>query len=126
MKNITILYIDDESINLMLFEKLFNRKYRVITAESGFTGLKILKDNPNLEVVITDMKMPLMNGLEFIIKARTLYPDIHYYILTGYEITIQIQESLDNGLIQKYFRKPFDMTEIENTIEEKLLIKHRS
>ena len=123
MANIPILYVDDEPINLMLFERMFNKKYKVLTAESGFIGLEVLKDNPNLEVVISDMKMPLMNGLEFINKAKTLYPEIYYFILTGYEITIQIQESLNSGLIRKYFRKPFNMTEIEKTIEENLSIK---
>jgi two-component system, response regulator, stage 0 sporulation protein F len=123
MGSITILYVDDEPINLMLFERMFNKKYKVLTAESGFIGLDVLKDNPDLEVVISDMKMPLMDGLEFITKAKALYPDIYYYILTGYEITIQIQESLDRGIIQKYFRKPFNMSEIEKIIEENLLIK---
>lgn len=118
MGRISILYVDDEPINLMLFERIFYKRYNVLTVESGFKGLEVLKEKPDIEMIISDMKMPHMNGIEFITRAKALYPDIQYYILTGYEITNQIQEALDNGLILKYFRKPFDITEIEKTIEE--------
>ncbi len=117
----TILYVDDEPINLLLFQKMFSKKYAVIAAESGLEGLEILKDKPDLAVVISDMKMPQMNGIEFISKARSLYPEIHYYILTGYEVTPQIQEALDTGLILKYFRKPFKLNDIVNAIQANLL-----
>ena len=115
---IKILYLDDEPINLMLFESMFDRKYKVITAESGFIGLEVLKDNPDTQVVISDMKMPLMNGLEFITKVKPNYPQIHFYLLSGYELTSEIQESLSTGLILKYFQKPFKMKEIDDTIIE--------
>jgi two-component system, response regulator, stage 0 sporulation protein F len=120
MKKLTILYVDDEPINLMVFTKVFERKFQVLTAESGFKGLDVLKENPHIELIISDMKMPRMNGIEFITEAKALYPHIHYYILTGYEITSQIQDALANGLIIKYFRKPFNMMEIEKTIMENL------
>lgn len=113
---LTILYVDDEPINLLLFERMFNKKYNVITAESGVEGLELLKEKPEIELVISDMKMPHMNGIEFIAQARRLCPEIQYYILTGYEVTTPIQEALNSGLILKYFRKPFNMHEIDNTI----------
>jgi len=115
---IKILYVDDEPINLMLFENMFNKKYKVITAVSGFEGLEILKKNADTKVVISDMKMPGMNGLEFIAKVKPLYPQIHFYILSGYDLTEDIQKSLSSGLILKYFQKPFKMAEIDETIEE--------
>ena len=106
-KKTTILYVDDEPTNLMLFEQLFKTKYQVLTAESGYKGLKLLTQRPDIHVIISDMKMPGMNGLEFIQESKKLYPSILYFILTGYEITEEIQESLENGLISKYFQKPF-------------------
>jgi two-component system, response regulator, stage 0 sporulation protein F len=120
---IKLLYVDDEPINLMLFEAAFSKKYDVITVDSGFKGLEVLKDNQDICVVISDMNMPSMNGIEFISQAKADYPDICFYILTGYEITSEIQESLSNGLILKYFQKPFKMPEIHNTIEENLAKK---
>lgn len=114
---IKILYVDDEIINLQLFEINFGRNYKVLTAESGLAGLDILENNPEINIVISDMKMPLMNGIEFIKKAHEKLPDKNYFILTGFEITDEIQNALSSGLIIKYFRKPFNMGEIELAIE---------
>jgi two-component system, response regulator, stage 0 sporulation protein F len=111
-----IMYVDDEELNLQLFELNFNRKYEVITAESGISALNLLEEHLDTIIVISDMKMPTMTGIEFIQKAKVKYPDIKYYILTGYDITNEIQEALDTKLIVKYFRKPFDINEIENAI----------
>jgi len=119
---ITILYVDDEPINLFLFSQIFEKKYKVITAESGYAGLNMIEKNPSIDVVISDMKMPGMNGIEFIQKAKELYSNIHYYILTSYDITPEIDIALKTGLINKYFQKPFNLQEIESTISEKLNI----
>lgn len=115
-----VLYIDDEPINIMLFENIFKRKYIIKTAESGFEGLELLQENQDIRVVISDMNMPGMTGLEFIQKAKAIYPDISFYILTGYDITKEIMEALNEGLIDRYFKKPFNMKEIDSTINESL------
>lgn len=120
---LTILYVDDEFINLMLFEQMFKKKYDILTASSGYKGLEILQVKTDVKVIISDMKMPGMNGLEFISKAKELYPDLIFYILTGYEITPEIQKSLETGLIARYFQKPFNMGEIDASIKEILGIE---
>ena len=112
-----ILYVDDELTNLLLFEANFSDKYTVVIAESGFKGLEIMENHPDISIIISDMKMPVMNGLEFIKKAKEKYPNTRFYILTGFEITPEIQNALDSGLILKYFCKPFDVNDIESTIE---------
>jgi two-component system response regulator (stage 0 sporulation protein F) len=112
-----ILYVDDEIINLQLFKLVFSKIYEVLTAENGLKGLELLDNNQDISIVISDMKMPFMNGIEFIQKSKAKYVDISYFILTGYEITDEIQEALDLGLIVKYFRKPFNKSEIISEIE---------
>lgn len=119
---VTILYVDDEFINLMLFEQMFKKRYNILTAASGYKGLELLEVNNDIKVIISDMKMPGMNGLEFISKAKELYPDLIFYILTGYEITPEIQKSLETGLIARYFQKPFNMGEIDASIKDMLEI----
>ncbi len=114
----TILYVDDEEINLMLFEINFKEKYHVIGTDSPVKGLQILKNNPEISVVISDMKMPEMNGLQFIKKAKKKYPKICYFILTGYDITDEIAEALNCKLINFYFKKPFNMKEIDDSIQK--------
>ena len=112
----TILYVDDEEINLMLFEANFRGSYRVLTAESGRQGLRLLEKIPEITIVISDMRMPEMNGIEFIKQAKLKYPEIMFYILTGYDINQEISSALDVDLINAYFRKPFNIDEIANSI----------
>lgn len=115
---VKIIYIDDEEVNVMLFKINFSVNYDVRTGYSAVEGLKLLKNHPDAKTIITDMKMPEMNGIEFIKKAKEMYPNKKYYILTGFEITEEINDALQSGLIQKYFRKPFNIREIQNAINE--------
>ncbi|NOZ35825.1 MAG: response regulator [Chlorobi bacterium] len=117
-KKRTILYVDDEEINLLLFEINFKEKYNVIGTDSPAKGLLILKSNHDISVVISDMRMPNMNGIQFIKKAKKKFPKICYFILTGYDITDEISDALDSKLIVFYFKKPFNMKEIDNSIEK--------
>ena len=114
----TLLYVDDEPLNLMLMEVNMKNFYHVITANSGQDGLEKLKSNQEITVVISDMKMPGMNGIEFIQAARNDFPQIAYFILTGYDINRDISDALENGLIYKYFHKPFNINEIRKAIED--------
>lgn len=116
--NVTLLYVDDEPINLTVFELNFRKKFKVIVAESGEEGLVKLEGNKDIIVVISDMKMPGMNGIEFIKKAKVDFLNIAYFILTGFDITNEISEALNDNLIQKYFRKPFNVNEISDAIEK--------
>lgn len=113
-----VLYVDDEPINLQLFKINFTEKFDVYIATDGFEGLEILDKELGIMVIICDMKMPEMDGIEFVKQAKEIFPDKKYYILTGYEITSEIQEALDTGLILKYFSKPFNIKEIEHSIDE--------
>ncbi|RLD63614.1 MAG: response regulator [Bacteroidetes bacterium] len=116
VKKITVLYVDDEPINLKLFFLNLQKRFNIITAKSGYEGLEQLKLNSNIDVVISDMKMPGMNGIEFIRKASGDFPDVLYFILTGFDINEEIADALNERLIYKYFRKPFNIEEIETTI----------
>jgi len=116
-KNITVLYVDDEKDNLFVFKANFNRKFEVITSISPMEALDELEEHHNqIIVVISDMRMPVMNGLEFIKIAKARYNKIFYCILTGYGYDDDIQQALSDNLILKCFTKPFDAREIEDTI----------
>ncbi len=119
-EKIKILYVDDEKINLQLFRINLSKKYTVFIAEDGLKGLAILAENKDIDVVVSDMKMPIMSGVEFIKEAKMKHPEVNYFILTGYEITEEIEEALSTGLILKYFRKPFDMGEVDSAIKHLL------
>ena len=120
--SLNVLYIDDEPINLMLLKMNFRKDFNVITAGTGEEGLEILKSTNNIHAVISDMKMPGMNGVEFIQKARGLFPDLAYFILTGYDVTNEIAEAMNENIIYACFKKPFDLKEIKHSIESALKI----
>jgi two-component system, response regulator, stage 0 sporulation protein F len=88
---IKVLYVDDEPINLQLFQLNLRKKYNVLVAENGIASLDILAINEDVALVVSDIKMPKMNGVEFIRAAKEKYPEIGYFILTGYEITEEIR-----------------------------------
>ncbi len=113
-----LLYVDDEDINLKLFEIILADEFEVLTAINGQIGLELLDKNPDTHVVISDMKMPRMTGLEFIEQAKAKHTLPKYYILTGYDISADIEKALETKLILKYFRKPFNLNEINQAINE--------
>lgn len=122
-KDVCVLYVDDEPMNLKIFELSFKNKFKVYTAISGYEAIEILKKNSNICVVVSDMRMPKMDGIEFITIAKKEFPEIEYFILTGYDISEQISDALNSNLINKYFRKPFNFNEIYSSIIQAL--RHR-
>jgi two-component system, response regulator, stage 0 sporulation protein F len=112
-----LIYVDDEEMNRQLFRLLFEKKYEVITAESGVIALTLLENHQDTVAVVSDMKMPAMSGIEFIQKAKKKFPYIKFFILTGYDITAEIQEALKTNLILNKFRKPFNFNEIDHAIK---------
>jgi response regulator RpfG family c-di-GMP phosphodiesterase len=115
-KRVKLLFVDDEPINLMLFETCFGDSYSVITATSGDEGLTVLANQTGISIVFTDMKMPGMNGVEFAQKAKAMYPEISFFILTGYGLTDPIKEAIDAKIIVDCLFKPFDIEEVERAI----------
>ncbi len=119
-ENNTLLYVDDESINLMLFDKLFSNNYNVITAESGIKALELMQKHPEIQLIFSDMKMPEMSGIEFIKQAKQQFKNKSYFIISGYEINDEIDAALNSGLISNYFKKPFNMDQLNQTIEQNI------
>lgn len=118
---ITVLYVDDEEINLFLFERSFKNLYNIITATSAEEGLKSLESHAHdIIVVISDMRMPGMSGLDFIRAAKSKYDNIAYFILTAFDYNEEINKALDEKLINKFFTKPFDTEAIRSAIENAL------
>lgn len=116
MSKLKILYVDDEVINLMLFEANLEKEFDVVTALDGLKGLQKINEIEDIKVIFSDMKMPRMNGIEFLKQAKSKIPDVPCFIITGFEITDEIQHALDNKLIVKYLKKPFNMRKITEEI----------
>lgn len=111
-----ILYVDDEEINLEIFKINMHKYFKIETARSGVEGLRILEEGNTIQLVISDLRMPEMDGLEFIKTAKEKHPDIKFFIITGYEITPEIDEALETNLICQYFNKPYNVNEIISSV----------
>ncbi len=114
---IKLLYIDDEPINVYVFMINFGKKYNLLTARSGQEGLKILRSNPEIKIIITDYSMPGMDGLEFVREAKSQFPDCSFFILTGYELSDDIRYEIDRRYIKEYFSKPLNIKKLAESIE---------
>ena len=110
-----ILYIDDETDNLLVFRSSFRRHYQVFTANSGEEGLEIVKQN-NISVIITDQRMPGMTGVEFLkhLPDETLAIRM---ILTGYSDVSAIIEAINSGKVYRYITKPWEYDELKMSID---------
>ncbi len=116
-----ILYVDDEAINLELLQLTFMNEFTVITAESALEGLKLLELHPDIHVILSDLKMPVMNGLEFIKKVKQSHPDKVCMLLTGFMESEIMLEGFNQELIFRYLMKPWNKEELGETIQEALL-----
>ena len=121
-----ILYVDDEVMNLFLFENLLAQNFEIVTTKSPEKGLEILETDDSFDLIISDMKMPGMNGLEFIKKAQEFYKTCPYNILSGYHKIPEIEEALESGLICSYLQKPFEVEEITASINKDIESFHRA
>jgi len=120
MQKLKILYVDDEFINRKLFEISLKNRYNVLTAENGIDGLQVVEKNQDIKGVISDMKMPLMNGLEFLRKLNDIYPNISCFILTGYGLTPEIDKAIREEIIFDCLSKPFEIEQIDKKIQRVL------
>ncbi|MCE3226550.1 MAG: atoC [Bacteroidetes bacterium] len=113
---INVLYIDDEPNNLISFRANFRTMYNVYTAQSGEEGKKVL-DNIDINVVITDQRMPNITGVQFLESIIKDYPYPVRIILTGYSDIETVIEAINKGQVYRYILKPFDAQELKLIIE---------
>jgi response regulator RpfG family c-di-GMP phosphodiesterase len=114
-KKINILYVDDEENNLLSFKATFRIKHHVLTALSGDQALKILATN-QIDIIITDQRMPEMTGVEFLEKVLENFPDPMRILLTGYADMSAVVDAVNKGKIFHYVTKPWNEEELELTI----------
>lgn len=113
-----ILYVDDEEINLELLQLTFMNELEVITATSAKEGLQLLMENPGIPVVISDLKMPEMNGLDFIKEIKSSYPGKICMLLTGFMESEIMMEGFNKELIFRYIMKPWKKVVLMEAIEQ--------
>lgn len=112
---VRILYVDDEENNLTAFKATFRRNFTIFTAISGAEGRKVL-DTENINIIITDQRMPEMTGVEFLSSILPVYPEPIRILLTGFADIEAVINAINQGQVYRYVTKPWDPKELAITI----------
>lgn len=114
---LNVLYVDDEQINLELFELSFRKDFVVHKSLDAKDGLDIL-DNESIDVIVSDLRMPEMNGIEFIKVVKQRYPDKNCILLTAFDEPNLIKDPEVKSILFSYILKPFRKEELKSIIIE--------
>jgi len=112
-----LLIIDDEESITKTIARQFRNKYQVYTANSGEKAIEILKEN-NVEVIISDQRMPGMTGVNLFSKIKDIYPDALRLILTGYADIDAVINAINDGQIYRYITKPWNPDELDSIVKQ--------
>jgi CheY-like chemotaxis protein len=109
----TILIVDDEpEVRTVVAEFLEDFGYRVLQAENGAEALDQLRDNPAVRLMITDIRMPEMSGIELADLATERNPTLKVILISGYFVAQQVR--------RRFLRKPFRMKELQSAVRAEL------
>jgi CheY-like chemotaxis protein len=112
-----ILVVDDDpDVRQILSEFLEFRGYGVLQAGDGAEALDVLRENPDLRLVISDVRMPGLSGLELAARAAQDYPDVRVILISGY---FQAQ-----AVGPRFLKKPFTMQQLEGAVRAELFGRH--
>ncbi len=117
MEKPTILYVDDDQFNITLFEFNFKNEFEILNATSGSEALQLITDHDEINAIVSDVRMPEMDGIEFIKKVKETRESLPCFLLTGYGGAQEVVDAIDQNLIVGYFSKPFDKENIIATLK---------
>ena len=116
-EKVTILCVDDEANVLKSLKRLFlDENYEILTAESGEEGLALLAQHQPIPVVISDYRMPEMDGVAFFKEVHDRWPDTIRIVLSGYADTAAVVAAINEGQVYKFIPKPWNDDELKITI----------
>ncbi|MEM9502987.1 MAG: SpoIIE family protein phosphatase [Cyanobacteria bacterium P01_E01_bin.43] len=111
-----LMVVDDEPDNLDLLYRTFRREFEVYKAEDGFKALQVLAEVGEMAVIISDQRMPRMNGTEFLSRTVEQFPDTIRIVLTGYTDVEDLVEAINSGKVFKYITKPWKPADLKTVV----------
>jgi DNA-binding NtrC family response regulator len=113
----SVLVVDDERIAARNLEHLLKKEgYDVCTAQSGAAALALLEQRP-FDVVLTDLRMEKVDGMQVLARCRTLHPHAEVILVTGYATTESAVQAMKDGAFY-YIAKPFRLDEVRKVVAE--------
>ncbi|XOV91488.1 MAG: response regulator [Bacteroidota bacterium] len=113
-----ILFVDDELVILKAFELVLGSDHDVLTAPSVSDAFKMLDENDDIQVMVSDMRMPESNGLQLLEKVKSIRPEINCYLLTGYEMNPEISSAIEQGTVKRLIKKPIELSQLIEEIQK--------
>jgi len=114
----TILVVDDEKNVRASLQRLFLLDgYRILMAESASEGFELLANN-DVSVVISDQRMPVMTGTEFLGRVKEIYPDTVRILLTAHADLDAVTDAINRGAVYKFLNKPWDNDAMRARVSE--------
>jgi len=113
-----LMVVDDEPDNLDLLYRTFRRDFQVYKADSALSALEVLDEQGEMAVIISDQRMPEMNGTEFLGKTVERFPDTIRILLTGYTDVEDLVEAINSGQVFKYITKPWNPEDLKLVINQ--------
>ena len=108
MDKVNVLYLDDEINNLQSFKAKFRKEYTIFLANSAAEAYQLLIDHPEIQIVISDQRMPDITGVDFLASILTRFPDPIRILLTGYSDITSVIDAINKGQVYRYIEKPWD------------------
>lgn len=115
----SILIVDDEPANLQKLKRTFIGDFVVHEAGSGEEALRVLGEH-KVAAIITDQRMPGMNGVELLERSLELNPEAVRIILTGYTDVDDLMDAINQGHVHRYITKPWDPFSLKETVRREL------
>jgi response regulator RpfG family c-di-GMP phosphodiesterase len=115
-----VLMVDDDRNLLDSFRRQFRKSVNLETAASGADGIQAVRDGGPFAVVISDMQMPNMNGIEFLSKVRAISPNTVRIMLTGNANLDVAIDAVNDGNIFRFLNKPVDTDQLYQTISDSI------
>ena len=116
-EKINVLYVDDEVDNLNAFKAVFRRDFNVFIVETAEEGVEILRNN-EIEVILTDQRMPKVTGIEFLAPILDEFPEAMRILVTGYSDISTVIDAINKGHVYRYVSKPWDNNDFKIIIEQ--------
>ena len=130
MIQVKILFVDDEKNILNALKRVFhNQQYQIFTANSGEEGLLLLEKGLDVQIVISDYRMPGMHGVDFLQKVCLQWPETVRMVLSGISDISAVIAAVNEGQVYKFIYKPWNDDELKITVAnaaEKYLLQFRN
>ncbi|NQZ77520.1 MAG: response regulator [Ekhidna sp.] len=116
----SLIYLDDEEINLILFKEMFKKDFDIVTTTSPYDAIEHVKGNKP-DFILTDQLMPIMTGVEYLKELRNLgvSTDSTVVIISGFTQEGEVDEALETKLIDHFVSKPWSYDNLKTLLLKK-------